>query len=115
MKTCEIEVRILELESTIKQLYTDLYRNILNKIDDVLYFHKEYTEYEDAIFKWLKSYKDDKNPGLITYRLFQAYENAIKNNCDTISLIHHRNSYWDKKVAIIPTSLAKLIIDEFNK
>ena len=116
MKICEIESRIYELESIINQLYKELYRDILNKIENVLYFHKEYTEYENSLYEWIKSFREvGQNSKLISYRLSMGYNKAVNSNFDIVTLNYYTDNYWDNKTISIPTSLVKFIIDEFNK
>ena len=114
MRINEITSRIYELRSTVDSLYKTLYRDILNKVDTVFYLHKEYSDYEDNMYNWLKSFSEKDDVLLITYRLNVVVDYASDNNSDVVELKDNISGF-SSKVYTIPVSLIKLILEEFNK
>lgn len=113
MKISEVESRISEIKVTLTSLYKTLYRDILNKIENVFYFYKEFAEYENSIYRWIKTYKDGQDVSLITIRLIQSYYTATNNNSDIVIL--KDNNTWNPTEISVPVTLVKLIMEEFEK
>lgn len=112
MKLSEISNRIFEIENEHKHCCEMMYKEVINRIDNVFCTHKEYLEYEDDVYRAVKSFRN----GTDSLQIVSMFKTALRPVDETTYISMKYDSMWQRAVKMeVPNALVKLIVNELEK